>query len=76
MSKYYQVCQCHSPSGGMSLVDETKYATLEEARGAAQALLSQVGKFQLYNVDGKSYAYPHYWAQGFNETINGVTHLE
>lgn len=75
MSKFYQVYQAHSPSGGISAVDDTRYATLEEARGAAEALASGVSEFRTYVVGNKEYTFPAFWAQSMREH-KGVIVLE
>lgn len=64
MNEFYQVYQAHSPSGGVGAVDDMEYETLEEARGVAEALMSGVDVFDLYDVNGQQMAYPAYWAQG------------
>jgi len=74
MSKRYQVYQCHSPSGGIGPVDETRFDTLEEASGVAEALTSEVSEFTKFNIDGKDCFYPAYWAQTIEEK-DGLTYL-
>ena len=78
MREFYQVYQAHAPSGGVSAVDGTEYATIEEARGAAEALTSGVDVFDLYDVAGQQMAYPAYWAQGVRVTReeDGVRYVE
>ena len=61
--KKYQVFQCHAPSGGVTPVDPMMYDTLEEARGAAEALMLGVSEFNYYNVHGTECVYPQFWPQ-------------
>ncbi|MHA2063096.1 MAG: hypothetical protein ACXABY_01825 [Candidatus Thorarchaeota archaeon] len=74
-NRFYQVYQSHSPSGGISPVDNTRYDTLEEARGAAEALMSEVSEFTLYNVGGQEITFPSYWPQPMSEK-DGLTFIE
>jgi len=67
MTKFYQVYQCHSPSGGISAVDETRYSTSAEASGVAEAMTGEVSEFVTFDVGGSKYQYPAYWAQGMRE---------
>jgi hypothetical protein len=75
-SKFYQVYQCHSPSGGVGAVSEQRYPTKEEAQTEADRLLAQVGDFNLYSIDGKEYSYPAYWPQCLTERPGGILMME
>lgn len=75
MTKLYQVYQCHAPSGGISPVDDTTYETIEEARGAAEAMASEVSEFRVYQVGNQECKFPAFWAQAVRR-VGGITILE
>jgi hypothetical protein len=76
-NRFYQVYQCHSPSGGMSAVDETRYATVEEARAVAEAMKGEVSDPVIYDLNMfgckvSRVAYPTYWAQALRDEGNFI----
>ena len=72
--RFFQVYQCHAPSGGMSAVDETQYQTLEEARGAAEAMAMRVSEFHTHQIGKKKYTYPVFWAQPI-DVVDGMYYV-
>ncbi len=76
MHKFYQVFQSHSPSGGCSPVDQTRYATKEEAQAEAKRLLDEVDVFNIYNCGGQELTFPSFWPQPLREGPDGGLIME
>lgn len=62
----------HSPSGGMSAVDHTRYQTYQEAQRVAQSLVDAIKELKVYNCYGQQFVYPAYWAQCLREEGNAI----
>tara|TARA_R110002094_G_scaffold214658_1_gene185188 strand:- start:8128 stop:8367 length:240 start_codon:yes stop_codon:yes gene_type:complete len=72
MSKHYKVYQSHAPSGGISPVNDIEYATIEEARGAAEAMASETEVSYTHDFGGGNITtYPSFWAQSIGIDSNG-----
>tara|TARA_R110002094_G_C4893744_1_gene209898 strand:- start:440 stop:697 length:258 start_codon:yes stop_codon:yes gene_type:complete len=75
MDSYYEVHQCHAPSGGVGPVDDTQYDTVEEARGAAEAMASETGVLYTHDFGGgKISTYPTFWAQRV-DIVDGIHYI-
>jgi len=75
MTKFYQVYCAIAPSGGFSLVSETKFASREEAEMEIAKHQAAVTESYTHYIDGKEYKYPGFWVWELDQGPDGITRI-